>query len=143
VPDNSNDAINIGLPLGLSSALSKVMPSGEICGIMIYDITNPNEPYFVKYLYDPDNKDISPEGITFESNSQADVVPDNSNDAINIGLPLGLSSALSKVMPSGTSGESNDDDTTPNPPSENEGSNTDHDVDNGEQPDNGDVLDLR
>ena len=34
--------------------------------------------------------------------------------------------------------ESNDDDTTPNPPSENEGSNTDHDVDNGEQPDNGD-----
>jgi hypothetical protein len=26
----------------------------------------------------------------------------------------------------------------PNPPSENEGSNTDHDVDNGEQPDNGD-----
>ena len=33
---------------------------------------------------------------------------------------------------------SNDDDTTPNPPSENEGSNTDHDVDNGEQPDNGD-----
>lgn len=39
----------------------------RVGGIMIYDITNPNEPYFVKYLYDPDNKDISPEGITFES----------------------------------------------------------------------------
>ncbi|MDU6961351.1 MAG: choice-of-anchor I family protein, partial [Staphylococcus sp.] len=39
----------------------------RVGGIMIYDITNPYEPYFVKYLYDPDNKDISPEGITFES----------------------------------------------------------------------------
>ena len=38
----------------------------RVGGIMIYDITNPYEPYFVKYLYDPDNKDISPEGITFE-----------------------------------------------------------------------------
>ena len=39
----------------------------RVGGIMIYDITNPYEPYFVKHLYDPDNKDISPEGITFES----------------------------------------------------------------------------
>ena len=39
----------------------------RVGGIMIYDVTNPNEPYFVKYLYDPDNKDISPEGVTFES----------------------------------------------------------------------------
>ena len=39
----------------------------RVGGIMIYDITNPYEPYFVKYLYDPGNKDISPEGITFES----------------------------------------------------------------------------
>lgn len=39
----------------------------RVGGIMIYDITDPYEPYFVKYLYDPDNKDISPEGITFES----------------------------------------------------------------------------
>lgn len=38
----------------------------RVGGIMIYDITDPYEPYFVKYLYDPDNKDISPEGITFE-----------------------------------------------------------------------------
>lgn len=38
----------------------------RVGGIMIYDITNPNEPYFVKYLYDPDNKDISPEGITLK-----------------------------------------------------------------------------
>ena len=35
----------------------------RVGGIMIYDITNPNEPYFVKYLYDLDNKDISPEAL--------------------------------------------------------------------------------
>jgi len=34
-------------------------------GIMIYDITDPTHPEFVKYVYDPENKDISPEGVTF------------------------------------------------------------------------------
>ena len=47
----------------------------RVGGIMIYDITNPNEPYFVKYLYDLDNKDISPEGITFESAEESNGKP--------------------------------------------------------------------
>ncbi|WP_436855377.1 choice-of-anchor I family protein [Staphylococcus caeli] len=34
-------------------------------GIMIYNITDPTHPKFVKYVYDPENKDISPEGVTF------------------------------------------------------------------------------
>lgn len=122
----------------------------RVGGIMIYDITNPNEPYFVKYLYDPDNKDISPEGITFES---AEESPNGKPMLITSFELSGTTSAWelddltgdqneddgqSNDNPGNTSGESNDDDTTPNPPSENEGSNTDHDVDNGEQPDNGD-----
>ena len=122
----------------------------RVGGIMIYDITNPNEPYFVKYLYDPDNKDISPEGITFES---AEESPNGKPMLIASFELSGTTSAWelddltgdqneddgqSNDNPGNTSGESNDDDTTPNPPSENEGSNTDHDVDNGEQPDNGD-----
>lgn len=122
----------------------------RVGGIMIYDITNPNEPYFVKYLYDPDNKDISPEGITFES---AEESPNGKPMLIASFELSGTTSAWelddltgdqneddgqSNDNPRNTSGESNDDDTTPNPPSENEGSNTDHDVDNGEQPDNGD-----
>ena len=122
----------------------------RVGGIMIYDITNPNEPYFVKYLYDPDNKDISPEGITFESAEEST----NGKPMLIASFELsGTTSAWelddltgdqneddgqSNDNPGNTSGESNDDDTTPNPPSENEGSNTDHDVDNGEQPDNGD-----
>lgn len=121
----------------------------RVGGIMIYDITNPNEPYFVKYLYDPDNKDISPEGITFES---AEESPNGKPMLIASFELSGTTSAWelddltgdqneddgqSNDNPGNTSGESNDDDTTPNPPSENEGSNTDHDVDNGEQPDNG------
>lgn len=122
----------------------------RVGGIMIYDITNPNEPYFVKYLYDPDNKDISPEVITFES---AEESPNGKPMLIASFELSGTTSAWelddltgdqneddgqSNDNPGNTSGESNDDDTTPNPPSENEGSNTDHDVDNGEQPDNGD-----
>lgn len=122
----------------------------RVGGIMIYDITNPNEPYFVKYLYDPDNKDISPEGITFES---AEESPNGKPMLIASFELSGTTSAWelddltgdqneddgqSNDNPGNTSGESNDDDTTPNPPSENEGSNTDHDVDDGEQPDNGD-----
>lgn len=122
----------------------------RVGGIMIYDITNPNEPYFVKYLYDPDNKDISPEGITFES---AEESPNGKPMLIASFELSGTTSAWelddltgdqneddgqSNDNPGNTSGESNDDDTTPNPPSENEGSNTDRDVDNGEQPDNGD-----
>lgn len=122
----------------------------RVGGIMIYDITNPNEPYFVKYLYDPDNKDISPEGITFES---AEESPNGKPMLIASFELSGTTSAWelddltgdqneddgqSNDNPGNTSGESNDDDTTPNPPSENDGSNTDHDVDNGEQPDNGD-----
>lgn len=122
----------------------------RVGGIMIYDITNPNEPYFVKYLYDPDNKDISPEGITFES---AEESPNGKPMLIASFELSGTTSAWelddltgdqneddgqSNDNPGNTSGESNDDDTTPNPPSENEGSNTDHDGDNGEQPDNGD-----
>lgn len=122
----------------------------RVGGIMIYDITNPNEPYFVKYLYDPDNKDISPEGITFES---AEESPNGKPMLIASFELSGTTSAWelddltgdqneddgqSNDNPGNTSGESNDDDTTPNPPSENEGSNTDHDVDNGEQSDNGD-----
>lgn len=122
----------------------------RVGGIMIYDITNPNEPYFVKYLYDPDNKDISPEGITFES---AEESPNGKPMLIASFELSGTTSAWelddltgdqneddgqSNDNPGNTSGESNDDDTTPNPPSENDGSNTEHDVDNGEQPDNGD-----
>ncbi|MDU0443491.1 choice-of-anchor I family protein [Staphylococcus haemolyticus] len=122
----------------------------RVGGIMIYDITNPNEPYFVKYLYDPDNKDISPEGITFES---AEESPNGKPMLIASFELSGTTSAWEledltgdqesddgedSDNPGNTSGESNDDDTTPNPPSENEGSNTDHDVDNGEQPDKGD-----
>lgn len=122
----------------------------RVGGIMIYDITNPNEPYFVKYLYDPDNKDISPEGITFES---AEESPNGKPMLIASFELSGTTSAWEledltgdqesddgedSDNPGNTSGESNDDDTTPNPPSENDGSNTDHDVDNGEQPDNGD-----
>lgn len=122
----------------------------RVGGIMIYDITNPNEPYFVKYLYDPDNKDISPEGITFES---AEESPNGKPMLIASFELSGTTSAWelddltgdqneddgqSNDNPGNTNGESNDDDTTPNPPSENDGSNTDHDVDNGEQPDNGD-----
>lgn len=122
----------------------------RVGGIMIYDITNPNEPYFVKYLYDPDNKDISPEGITFES---AEESPNGKPMLIASFELSGTTSAWEledltgdqesddgedSDNPGNTNGESNDDDTTPNPPSENDGSNTDHDVDNGEQPDNGD-----
>lgn len=122
----------------------------RVGGIMIYDITNPNEPYFVKYLYDPDNKDISPEGITFES---AEESPNGKPMLITSFELSGTTSAWEledltgdqesddgedSDNPGNTNGESNDDDTTPNPPSENDGSNTDHDVDNGEQPDNGD-----
>ncbi len=122
----------------------------RVGGIMIYDITNPNEPYFVKYLYDPDNKDISPEGITFES---AEDSPNGKPMLIASFELSGTTSAWEledltgdqesddgedSDNPGNTNGESNDDDTTPNPPSENDGSNTDHDVDNGEQPDNGD-----
>ena len=114
------------------------------------EITNPNEPYFVKYLYDPDNKDISPEGITFES---AEESPNGKPMLIASFELSGTTSAWEledltgdqesddgedSDNPGNTNGESNDDDTTPNPPSENDGSNTDHDVDNGEQPDNGD-----
>lgn len=121
----------------------------RVGGIMIYDITNPNEPYFVKYLYDPDNKDISPEGITFE----------NAEDSPN-GKPMLIASfELSGTTsawelddltgdqegegeendnPGNTNGESNHDDSdSDNAPSENDGANTDHDVDNGEQLDNG------
>ena len=122
----------------------------RVGGIMIYDITNPNEPYFVKYLYDPDNKDISPEGITFES---AEESPNGKPMLIASFELSGTTSAWEledltgdqesddgedSDNPGNINGESNDDDTTPNPPSENDGSNTDHDVDNGEQPDNGD-----
>lgn len=121
----------------------------RVGGIMIYDITNPNEPYFVKYLYDPNNKDISPEGITFES---AEDSPNGKPMLIASFELSGTTSAWElddltgdqegegeeNDNPGNTNGESNDDDTTPNPPSENDGSNTDHDVDNGEQPDNGD-----
>lgn len=122
----------------------------RVGGIMIYDITNPNEPYFVKYLYDPDNKDISPEGITFES---AEESPNGKPMLIASFELSGTTSAWElddltgdqesddgedSDNPGNTNGESNDDDTTPNPPSENDGSNTDHEVDNGEQPDNGD-----
>lgn len=113
-------------------------------GIMIYDITNPNEPYFVKYLYDPDNKDISPEGITFES------AEDSPNGKPTLLASFELSGTTSawelddltgdvedNNNPGNTNGESKGDSDSDNPPSENEGSNTDHDVDNGEQPDNG------
>ena len=121
----------------------------RVGGIMIYDITNPNEPYFVKYLYDPDNKDISPEGIAFES---AEDSPNGKPMLIASFELSGTTSAWElddltsdqegegeeNDNPGNTNGESNDDDTTPNPPSENDGANTDHDVDNGEQLDNGD-----
>ncbi|MDN6749725.1 MAG: choice-of-anchor I family protein [Staphylococcus equorum] len=39
----------------------------RVGGIMIYNITNPTAPAFTQYLYDEQNKDISPEGITFVS----------------------------------------------------------------------------
>lgn len=115
----------------------------RVGGIMIYDITNPNETYFVKYLYDPDNKDISPEGITFESAEESPT-----------GKPMLIASfELSGTTstwelddltgdvednnnPGNTNGESKDD--SDNPPSENEEPNTDHDVDNGEHQDNED-----
>ncbi|MCH4532866.1 choice-of-anchor I family protein [Staphylococcus haemolyticus] len=122
----------------------------RVGGIMIYDITNPNEPYFVKYLYDPDNKDISPEGITFESAEESP----NGKPMLIASFELSGTTSVWELEdltgdqesddgedsynPGNTNGESNDDDTTPNPPSENDGSNTDYDVDNGEQPDNGD-----
>ncbi|MCJ1661172.1 choice-of-anchor I family protein [Staphylococcus sp. NRL 18/288] len=115
----------------------------RVGGVMIYDITNPNEPYFVKYLYDPDNKDISPEGITFESAEESPT-----------GKPMLIASfELSGTTstwelddltgdveddnnPGNTNGESKDD--PDNPLSENEEPNTDHDVDNGEHQDNED-----
>lgn len=121
----------------------------RVGGIMIYDITNPNEPYFVKYLYDPDNKDISPEGITFES---AEDSPNGKPMLIASFELSGTTSAWEledltgdqegegeeNDNPGNTNGESNHDDSdSDNAPSENDGANTDHDVDNGEQPDNG------
>lgn len=122
----------------------------RVGGIMIYDITNPNEPYFVKYLYDPDNKDISPEGITFES------AEESPNGKPMLIASFELSGTTSAWELDDLTGDQNEDDgqSNDNPgntsgslmmtiqrltqSSENEGSNTDHDVDNGEQPDNGD-----
>ncbi|PNZ31792.1 bone sialoprotein-binding protein [Staphylococcus petrasii] len=115
----------------------------RVGGIMIYDITNPNEPYFVKYLYDPDNKDISPEGITFES---AEDSPTGKPMLIASFELSGTTSTWElddltgdvedNNNPGNTNGESKDD--SDNPPSENEEPNTDHDVDNGEHQDNED-----
>ncbi|EKU47102.1 choice-of-anchor I family protein [Staphylococcus massiliensis] len=34
-------------------------------GVMVYDISNPKHPKYVQYIYNKENKDISPEGITF------------------------------------------------------------------------------
>ncbi|MGV3094960.1 choice-of-anchor I family protein [Staphylococcus borealis] len=119
----------------------------RVGGIMIYDITNPNEPYFVKYLYDPDNKDISPEGITFES---AEDSPNGKPMLIASFELSGTTSAWEledltgdqesddgedSDNPGNTNGASKDD--SDNPTSENEASNTNHDVDNGEHPNNG------
>lgn len=119
----------------------------RVGGIMIYDITNPNEPYFVKYLYDPDNKDISPEGITFES---AEESPNGKPMLIASFELSGTTSAWEledltgdqesdngedNDNPGNTNGASKDD--SDNPTSDNEEPNTNHDVDNGEQPDNG------
>ncbi|MDK9861213.1 choice-of-anchor I family protein [Staphylococcus equorum] len=39
----------------------------RVGGVMIYNITNPTAPEFTQYLYDEQNKDVSPEGITFVS----------------------------------------------------------------------------
>lgn len=119
----------------------------RVGGIMIYDITNPNEPYFVKYLYDPDNKDISPEGITFES---AEDSPNGKPMLIASFELSGTTSAWEledltgdqesddgedSDNPGNTNGASKDD--SDNPTSENEAPNTNHGVDNDEQPNNG------
>ncbi|MDM7881296.1 choice-of-anchor I family protein [Staphylococcus borealis] len=119
----------------------------RVGGIMIYDITNPNEPYFVKYLYDPDNKDISPEGITFES---AEDSPNGKPMLIASFELSGTTSAWEledltgdqesddgedSDNPGNTNGASKDDSVNPAP--ENEAPNTNHDVDNGEHPNNG------
>ncbi|WP_210130277.1 choice-of-anchor I family protein [Staphylococcus sp. GDX8P54P] len=118
----------------------------RVGGIMIYDITNPNEPYFVKYLYDPDNKDISPEGITFES---AEDSPNGKPMLIASFELSGTTSAWEledltgdqesddegvNDNPGNTNGASKDD--SDNPAPENESPNTNHGVDNGEQPNN-------
>lgn len=119
----------------------------RVGGIMIYDITNPNEPHFVKYLYDPDNKDISPEGITFES---AEESPNGKPMLIASFELSGTTSAWEledltgdqesgdgedSDNPGNTNGASKDD--SDNPTSENEAPNTNHDVDNSEHPNNG------
>lgn len=119
----------------------------RVGGIMIYDITNPNEPYFVKYLYDPDNKDISPEGITFES---AEDSPNGKPMLIASFELSGTTSAWEledltgdqesddgedSDNPGNTNGASKDD--SDNPTSENEAPNTNHGLDNGKQPNNG------
>ncbi|WP_394856289.1 choice-of-anchor I family protein [Staphylococcus borealis] len=119
----------------------------RVGGIMIYDITNPNEPYFVKYLYDPDNKDISPEGITFES---AEESPNGKPMLIASFELSGTTSAWEledltgdqesdngedNDNPGNTNGASKDD--SDNPTSDNEEPNTNHDIDNGEHPNNG------
>ncbi|UDI77193.1 choice-of-anchor I family protein [Staphylococcus taiwanensis] len=119
----------------------------RVGGIMIYDITNPNEPYFVKYLFDPDNKDISPEGITFES---AEESPNGKPMLIASFELSGTTSAWEledltgdqesddgedNDNPGNTNGASKDD--SDNPISDNEEPNTNHGVDNGEQSDNG------
>ncbi|MDU0435842.1 choice-of-anchor I family protein [Staphylococcus haemolyticus] len=119
----------------------------RVGGIMIYDITNPNEPYFVKYLYDPDNKDISPEGITFESAEDspngkpmliASFELSGTTSAWELDDLTGDQEGEENDNPGNTNGESNHDDSdSDNAPSENDGANTDHDVDNGEQLDNG------
>ena len=46
----------------------------RVGGIMIYDITNPYEPYFVKYLYDPGNKDISPKALLLKVQRKVQMV---------------------------------------------------------------------
>lgn len=43
----------------------------RVGGVMIYNITNPTTPQFTQYLYDEENKDISPEGITFVSSEDS------------------------------------------------------------------------
>ncbi|MEJ7144673.1 hypothetical protein WL217_12715, partial [Staphylococcus capitis] len=79
------------------------------------------------YLYDPDNKDISPEGITFESAERSP----NGKPMLIVSFELsGTTSAWeledltggqneddgqSNDNPGNTNGESNNDDTTPNP----------------------------
>ncbi|WP_415426382.1 choice-of-anchor I family protein [Staphylococcus borealis] len=119
----------------------------RVGGIMIYDITNPNEPYFVKYLYDPNNKDISPEGMTFES---AEDSPNGKPMLIASFELSGTTSAWEledltddqesdggedSDNPGKTNGASKDD--SDNPTSENEAPNTNHGLDNGKQPNNG------